>query len=184
MTALKASALRVAVFLLVAAAMGAGFVSSAHADPSAGVVVGCLNGSWAAQGPNRYPTFSSEGECINYLKQGGLIFTSVFDSDNNTVIAYIAFNDAGVITAISISNGSPNVFTSPCGVEASETIFNDSASYSITAGPGETVTFNIPEPSPFFLFTAGANPRGGENGPGSFNVSGNFNTTGRSGNLC
>jgi hypothetical protein len=178
---LKANALRFGVSLMVAVAMAVGFASSARADPSPGVVVGCLNGNWAIPPPTRDPTFNSEGECINYLKQGGSIFTIVGDSFNNTVNDYIAFNDAGVITAISISNSSPNVFTSPCGVEGSVTIYNDAASYSITAGPGETVKFDIPKPSPFFLYTAGPNR---SEGPGYFNVSANFNTTFSSGSLC
>jgi hypothetical protein len=181
-TAFKVNARRFGVSLLVVAAMGVSFVGSARADPPAGVVVGCLTGHWATQPPNTYPTFNSEGECVNYLKQGGSIFTQVSGTANNTVIAYIGFNDAGVITAISIKNGSPNEFTLPCGEQYSETIYNDTATYSITAGPGETVTFNIPEPSPFFLYTAG--PDKTEAGPGSFHISLNFNIAAGGGSLC
>lgn len=178
---MNANVRRFVVSLLVALAIGVGFVSSARADPSPGVVVGCLNGHWAVEAPVIHPTFNSEGECIKYLKRGGSIFTTVSDMSNNTVIGYIAFNDAGVITAISIWNSSPNVWTSPCGDTFSETIYNDTASYSITAGPGETVTFNIPEPSPFFLYTAGPDLT---EAPGYFHVGGNFNMTGGGGGLC
>ena len=179
---------RFGVSLFVVVALGVGFVSSARADPSPGVALGCLNGDWAwaldAPGsyPSSYPTFQSEGQCINYLKHGGSLFTLVADEANGTVIAFIAFNDAGVITAISIWNSSPNVWTLPCGDTLSETIYNDSASYSITAGPGQTVTFKIPAPSPFFLYTAG--PDISEGGPGFFHISANFGISGSGGSLC
>ncbi len=175
---------RFGVSLLVVVALGVGFVSSARADPSPGVALGCLNGdwAWALDAPGSYPTFNSEGQCINYLKHGGSLFTLVADEANGTVIAFIAFNDAGVITAISIWNSSPNVWTLPCGDTFSETIYNDTASYSITAGPGQTVTFNIPEPSPFFLYTAG--PDISEGGPGFFHISANFGISESGGSLC
>jgi hypothetical protein len=107
-----------------------------------------MNGSWTTSSREGVGSFSSEGECITYVMQGGTVFR--LQSWNDTYVNYLGFNEAGSIIAISISNTSPST-SNPCGALVYVSIYNNSAFYITFANPGEQSTLYMPTPSPFSL---------------------------------
>jgi hypothetical protein len=103
---MRAHLRRLVVCSLAAVAVAVGYAGDAHAAPPPGVVFGCMNGSWSTSSREGVGSFSSEGECITYVMQGGTVFR--LQSWNDTYVSYLGFNEAGSIIAISISNTSPS----------------------------------------------------------------------------
>jgi hypothetical protein len=122
-------------------------------DPQAWDAISCRNLEEFADAGLAHPyffapgvpaSFTSIGECVQYLQAGGTLLVRVAASDNETGIAYYVVDREGNIIGITLSNHTNEPPSAGCEYMLATFRADDGEVFTVRAEPGETSTVTIP----------------------------------------